>query len=266
MIRKIICSASILLLSSLWSFAEEKLPFVGKINADNVNVRAGQHINFERLMRLNKDREVIVVDKSYDWYKIKLPRDADCFVNEKYLTVRLEDVGIITNNHVNVRAAPSEKSSIIGQVNRGNLVKVKEHVPGWYKIKPVEGIYGWVKTEFVSYVSDRVPSPPILTELRPRKEVKQAIAEEKSKEKKSEEASLFSVVGRIEDVGRSVSSKTIHYKLVVDPKTIYYLEGDKALLDQSVHYTVRVQGMLKSDPEKRFKYPVVIVSTINSLL
>ena len=264
MIRKIFCGIFLLLLASLNAWGEEKSPFLGTITTDKVNVRAGQHVNFEVLMRLNSGYEVVVVGKSYDWYQIKLPEDADSFVSEKYLVVK-DGIGVIGANQVNVRAAPTERASVIGQLNKGVRVFVKEYVSGWYKIKPVEGVHGWVLTKFVAYKSGEIPAPKIVQ--LPLKVKEPLPAEQpKAKEEKKKEPPLFSAVGRIEDVGRSVPSKGIRYKLIVDNKTIYYLEGDKALLDQSVHYTVRVEGTLKADPEKHFKYPVIVVFTINSLL
>ena len=152
---------------------------------------------------------------------------------------------------------------MIGQLKKDTRVFVKEHVAGWYKIKPVEGVHGWVLAKFVSYKSAEIPASKIIQ--LPVK-VKPLVEEQpKAKEEKKKEPPLFSVVGRIEDVGRYMPSKDIRYKLIVDKNTIYYLEGNKALLDESVHYTVRVEGTLKP-AEKNFKYPIIVVSTINSLL
>jgi len=268
MLRKIFFCAAIFFLAASFAFSESKFPFVGEVSSEGVNVRAGQHISFERLARLKKGTEVIVVAKNYDWYKINLPDIADCFVSKKYVRALSDGTGEITANRVNVRASAKEKSSIIGQLGKGTRVKIKGHSPGWVMIEPADGIYGWVSAKLVSYKSDRVPLPKVIEEpIRiAYKKPEQKPAEENEEKKREESPAQFSIVGRIEDVGRVVPVKTIRYKLIVDPKTIYYLEGDKALLDGSVNFTVRVDGILKPESEKRFKYPVILVIKINSLV
>lgn len=244
---------------------QDKFPFLAEINTDNVNVRAGQNINFERLTRLSKAQEVVVVGKSYNWYKIKLPDNAECFISEKFIRPRIDDVGMVTANRVNLRAGASEKASIIGQLHKETRVRIKGLSQGWYKIEPLEGAYGWIEEKFIVFKSNQVPSPKIV--LEPTRSVyKKETPPPPLAPEPKKEPEKFSVVGRVEDSGRVISAKDIHYKLVINDKIAYYLEGDGKLLEGALHYTVRIVGDVKPDPERRLLYPVIVVSKINSIL
>ena len=50
---------------------QEFFPFVAQINTDEINVRAGQSTNFEKICTVKKSEKLIVVDKSFSWYKIE---------------------------------------------------------------------------------------------------------------------------------------------------------------------------------------------------
>ena len=84
--------------------ANETFPFVAEITENNVSVRAGQSINFEKICTLKKGDEVLVTDKQYSWYKIKLPQEAKSFVSEKYVVMKNDHEAEIVGDRVNVRA------------------------------------------------------------------------------------------------------------------------------------------------------------------
>ncbi len=262
MVKKTICLFFAFCLTVSVAHSKEVFPFLGEITVSKVNVRAGGNVNFEQLCQLSKGDEVAVLEESYGWYKIKLPSKASGYISEKYIQPLSAGIGKVNARRVNIRALPSEKSSIIGQLKEGINVRIKENTAGWYKIEPVEDIFGWVSDKFVVFKDSQIPSAAIVAE--PMKELPAAMVLEPVIEDKT--PALFTVVGRVEDLGRIFSSKSFRYKLVVDRKTVYYLEGDKDLLSRAIHLTVKVEGTLKEDPRKESKYPVIIVSTINSLL
>ncbi len=271
MTRKVIVFTAVsffLFVFALTAYCEEgkdTFPFLAEINTDNVNVRAGQNINFERLTRISKPQEVVVVAKSYDWYKIKLPGGADCFVSEKFVSPRVDDIGMVTANRVNLRAGASEKASIIGQLQKEARVRIKGLSQGWYKIEPPEGAYGWIEERFIVFKSNQIPPAKIISEPS-RSVYKKETPPPPPVPEPKKEPEKFSVVGRVEDSGRIFSNKDIRYKLVINDKTAYYLDGDAKLLDSALHYTVRVVGDIRPDPDKRLAYPVIVVSKINSIL
>jgi len=270
MVRKAIFFTEIFSLFLFFSFfsqageVKEKFPFAGEITSDKVNVRAGQNINFERLCSLSKGEEVVIVDKSYDWYKIKLPESARCYIAERYVRLLSENIGVVSADRVNIRAGQGEGFSVIGQVNQGAKVKIRGEKEGWYEIQPPSGSYGWVNHRFVIFKSEEIPPPTVITEPTEKTDKKTVVA--LNNIEKEREPELFSVVGRIEDLGRIVRSKNIRYKLIAADKTVYYLEGDPRMIDRFVHHTVKVEGKLKSRPEGFYAGPVISVYAIDSVL
>jgi len=63
---------------------DHPLPFLAESTGDNVNVRAGQSANFERLCQLSEGEEVVVLDKEYSWYKIQTALTATKQIRSKY--------------------------------------------------------------------------------------------------------------------------------------------------------------------------------------
>ncbi len=241
--------------------AQEKFPFLAVINKADVNLRAGPSINFEKLGQLKKGQEVVVLEKSYSWVKIRLPETALCYISQKFVQPRVEDIHVVTGSHVNLRAAAVEKANIIGRLNQGTLVRVKECANGWCRILPVEGSYGWVSEDFIQFKGEQVPPPIVVVE--PSRSIYQK-PQPKEVEKKPE---IFMAVGRLEDLGRVVPSKDVRYKLTVDEKAIYYLQGESRILDPFIHYKVKVQGTLRTDLKKQdYPYPVIQVFQINLAL
>ena len=266
--RKAFCLAGCLFFFTVLAHGEEakeNFPFTGQVTADNVNVRAGQNVAFEQLGKLNKGQEVIVIGKSYGWYKIKLSDSMECYISERFVRLRFDDIGMVVANRVNLRAAASDKASVIGQLGQGIRVKIKGRTPGWYKIESPEGSHGWVIDKFIVLKSREIPLPKIVVEPSRNIYTKKIEAAQTNIEEKKKSA-LLTVIGRIEDLGRVVPPKDIRFKLIVNDKTIYYLEGDSDFLSSALHYTVKVEGTLKPDSEKRYKYPVIVVSQINSLV
>jgi len=148
-----------LFLSTTIAFAEEKFPFLAEVSAPSVNIRAGQHSNFEKLCRLNKGVQVIVVARSYSWYKIKLPLDAKSFISQNYIQLTNDKTGVVSANRVNVRAGPDPNTTALGQLKKGASVKILEKLPGWYRIEPIEGTYGWVSAQYLTFKSSSIPAP-----------------------------------------------------------------------------------------------------------
>ncbi len=259
----LVCLSLFLAVRTSAEETKEKFPFQAVVTADDPNLRSGPNINFEVLSRLKKDQKVVVVERSFDWYKIKLPSDASAFISEKFLKPRTEDIGMVTGNRVNIRCGAGEKFTIIGKAPQGLRVRIREHVSGWFRIEPAEGMFGWVDSQFISFQSLVIPQPVVIIE--PSRNIYRKAAKP-PEPPKIQEPPLFSVVGRVEDIGRIVSSKDVRYKIVVDGKTTYLLEGDRTLFDRLVGYTIKVEGNLKPDPQKRFPHPVISVIKINTIL
>lgn len=149
--------------------ARKDFPYLAEVISDNVNVRAGQNENFEKLGKLAKGEKVVVVGRSYSWDKIKLPSNCAAHVNESFLQNMGDGLAMSKGDRVNIRAGRGTNFSVIGTLKKGTLVRILEQKDGWYKIEPVEGSYGWIQTSYLKFISKQVPparvvEPPVKAE------------------------------------------------------------------------------------------------------
>jgi uncharacterized protein YraI len=250
--------------------SEDKgFPFTGIISANNVNVRAGASLNFEILCQLNKGDKVIVQGESYKWYKIKLPREARCFISKDYVysspstsgvgESRKGGVyqGIVSADNVNIRAGRGTHYSILGQLNSGDLVTILEEYKGWFRIEPPRGLVGWVHSDFVEYSSPGEPPKEEITRESSPEEAERVEEVEKIKQQPPPIAS-----GIIDDLG-VVINRPGRQKLIRDDGKIFYLKSESIDLAKYVYYHVRVWGSIKKLPELR--HPLIIVERIELL-
>lgn len=255
---------------------EEKFPFLARVEKDGVNVRAGQNINFEKIGYLQKEERIVVVDRSYSWYKIQLLRNADSYISTNFVKILGEGIGEVTANRVNIRARKGVNSSVLGQLNKGTLVRVLSESEGWYKIEPANLSYGWVLAEYIAFQSKKIPpARTVYFSIKDTEDKKRLViqgvkqrtlkkAVDKAKKIAKEKANRVSSMGIIEDLGKNAISEDIRHKLVVDGKTVYFLKGYRRIIDGFLHHKVTIEGKLQSDVKA--KHPVLLVTKINLVL
>ena len=129
---------------------KDGFPFRGKINAENVKLRAGYNENFTALKNLKKGEDIIVLDKYFCWYKVKLPNDVYCYVSKTYIN----DEGFVIANRLNTRAGAGEKYHILGKLKKGEQVFIVSREGDWYKIRPPGGASGWVYEDYMDKISE----------------------------------------------------------------------------------------------------------------
>jgi len=132
---------------------QESFPFIGVSTSDQVNVRAGQSANFERLCQLKKNEEVVVIAKEFGWYKIQLPLQAKSFVSKDYVQYLGQNAGGITANDVNIRSGAGIHYTILGQLSKGEQIYIQDELEEWYRIEPVAKSFGWVAEEYLKFKS-----------------------------------------------------------------------------------------------------------------
>lgn len=249
--------------------AQEDYPFVGVVTQDKINVRAGANINFEVLSKLVNQEKVTVVGKSYNWYKISLPPDARCYINERY--VKIEDTeGVVSANRVNIRSNPGDNFSILGQVNKDTRVKILKKSGEWYGIEPPENCFGWVHEKFIKYYSEfkeEDKEEKELSEVSVNKDLTSQdskvplpiVKETPGPAKEAPVNNFISSLGVIQPMGRVLNRAGTH-KLTSDGKIIYLLQGDKNKLNNFINYRVKITGEKKILSSSR--YPVIVVKEI----
>ncbi|MCM8780347.1 MAG: SH3 domain-containing protein [Candidatus Omnitrophica bacterium] len=92
-------------------FATEDSVFKGRISADNINVRTDSTVNAESICRINRGEIVEVIMELYDWYKIKLPKNAPSFIRKDMVSLIDDKTAKVIKTKVNVRLHPSESSA-----------------------------------------------------------------------------------------------------------------------------------------------------------
>ena len=68
-------------------FADEHFPFLAEVSKESVNVRAGPNTNFEKIDKLNKATQVVVLGRSYEWYKVQPLPTTKAYIRSDYLNI-----------------------------------------------------------------------------------------------------------------------------------------------------------------------------------
>jgi len=141
----------------MWPISASDYPYIGIITGENVKLRAGYNKNFTPLKNLAKDEKIIVLDRYYDWFKVKLPEEVFCYVSKDFI----DAYGNVKVDNLNVRAGPSTKYNSLGKLNKNDKVIIIDSVGNWYKIKPPSNCIGWVYKDYIKYYSDYQKHPEI---------------------------------------------------------------------------------------------------------
>ncbi|MBP9853473.1 MAG: SH3 domain-containing protein [Candidatus Omnitrophica bacterium] len=260
--------------------AQQNFPFLAKIKEKSVHIRAGQNKSFESLGRVNQDEQVVVVDKSYSWYKIRLPQQANSFISSEFVKIINGEVGEITTNRVNIRAGAGVNFTVLGQLNKGDQVIILEQPKGWYKIQPIKDSYGWIAEDLVEFLSSDVssyeakeikkkPLDAAPVQVVPVKTVKPVTPATAAAEQVTRTAPR--TVPQTSFQGTLTANKGMRindypYLLTDDQQKIYYLDGLSQLLQPFVNYKVKIEGRLKNVKPGASQYPVIVVNRIQLIL
>jgi len=262
-----------ILVALLWGglpgFAESlEFPFTGQVTAKDVNIRAGQDKSFELLGNLNQGDQVVVVQQSFSWYKIKLPEKASCYVHRKFVHLLQDQVGEINADRVNIRARPSLNAVVIGQLSKMTKVRIKDAKEEWYQIDPVEGVYGWVMEEFVAFKSKEVPEPQAVTlpsrnvyEIKRQEEARLKAEEAKRLE---EEAKQKLVIRGTVTLLQTPLNENVRHQVVADDGQTFYLMGYRSVLDGFLNHRVQVEGLPQA--EAQAACPVLLVLKVQLVI
>lgn len=144
-------------------FAQIATLFQGQVNASNINVRSDARVSSEIICTVNKNERLDVILELYEWYKIRLPKNAPCYIKKSL--VNCTDISPTTENQcrnakalkerINIRLHPNESSPIIGIVDKNEIINIVRDKGDWYKIEPVQNSFGWINKGFVNRIASR---------------------------------------------------------------------------------------------------------------
>lgn len=229
--------------------------FSGQINSDNINVMVDATVNSSIVCILSKGAVIDVVSEAYDWYKIRLPKEAPSYVRKDL--VECINTDPITNpgkclsakvikDRVNIRQAPSESSWILGKINKLTVVNIVSDDGDWYRIQPVYQSYGWVNKKFIN------KNIAVLL-----KHEEPAIAK-----KDLVLPGQLIIEGTISPYGM-VLWRTATHKLITSDNKVYFLKGNRKSLNSLNYCKVKVTGKLINTSNT--KYPIVEIDMVEVL-
>jgi N-acetylmuramoyl-L-alanine amidase len=145
-----ICSSVFLIIGlCAIGYAGEHFPFPAQITKESVNIRAGANANFEKVDKVSKGIEIVILGKSFDWYKVQLPKTAKAYIRADYLKLNQNSMAELIGDKVNIRAAANSESTSLGVIQKGDLVKVITQTNGWWQIEPPVQATGWIQQDFL---------------------------------------------------------------------------------------------------------------------
>ena len=108
----------------LWAAdAAPPTPFVGEIAADRVYIRGGDGINYTILAVAERGDRVRVAARRFSWLAIAVPRNCTVWLHKSMLETDADGKqATLSKDRVNVRARPTLKGDILGQLPRGERV------------------------------------------------------------------------------------------------------------------------------------------------
>jgi SH3-like domain-containing protein len=249
-----------LLVSPAILLAEEKFPFLAEVSKESVNVRAGANTNYEKVDKLPRGSEVVVVGRTYEWFKIQLPLTAKAYIRSDYLDLKDGLIAQLKGNNVNVRAAASSEAASLGQLKADTIVKVIEQTNGWCRIEPLGQTFGFIHQDFLAKKSDQVPANMWIAPIKISAPGSSSLPIPK------EEAVVLPkamhVKGRVILI-EAPTTPGVHYALDVNGKTAYYLK-DIPNMAPFVNTTVDIDAF--SVDGNQLAYPLLFITKIKLIL
>jgi uncharacterized protein YgiM (DUF1202 family) len=240
-----ICSSVFLILGlCALGYADEHFPFIAQVAKKSVNIRAGANTNFEKVGQLNQGDEIVVLGKSFDWYKVQLPSTAKAFIRADYLKITQNSMAELIGDNVNMRAAANSDSASLGMIKKGQAVKVIAQVNDWWQIEPPVQAVGWIRQDFLTLKSAKV-------DARPPQKVKES------------SVAVLEVKGRLKLLTEPKDG--LRYELMVDDATSYYVQSIPSL-DRFKGGTVVIKGFIVMDNNHTYTHAVLHALTISLLL
>ncbi len=121
---------------------------------DRVNMRARPSLQAEVVGQLNENDRIVVRSLTNDWAEVAPPAGIEFCVHRDFI----KD-GAVSVPKLHVRAGPGINFSKVGQMVKGDAVKVTGEFGEWLKIAPPPGSSLWVARSMVKLPEPRTASP-----------------------------------------------------------------------------------------------------------
>ena len=137
---------------------------VGKVTADQLNLRSGAGTNYNVVKVLTNGASVTVLESTNGWYKVNAG-GTQGYVSAEYITFEnagnngsgngnneestMNTTGYVNADSLFVRKGPSTSQDHIGILNYNAKVNIVGKQAGWYKIKYNNG-FGYISADYVT--------------------------------------------------------------------------------------------------------------------
>ncbi|TAL00627.1 MAG: hypothetical protein EPO07_09485, partial [Verrucomicrobia bacterium] len=140
------------------------------ISGDNVNIRGRASFIGEVVGKLKKGDKVTVIEQIYlskprpdepaNWAKIGMPAGKTVWVHSTYINATNSTV---LPRRLNVRTGAGENYSVVGQLERGAVVKEVSRKAEWVEIEAPANAYAFVAAKYLKQEGEAPTVPPILS-------------------------------------------------------------------------------------------------------
>jgi uncharacterized protein YgiM (DUF1202 family) len=190
----ILLTAVFLSVAARAGLAADFSPFTGQVSEDDVNIRCDSTVGSPSITSVKKDTQLEIVEEVYDWYKIRLPKQAPAYIRKdlvECVSEKKEEGPLggpdfpasapgsiclnarVSKSRVNIRLQPDENSPVLGKADEGTAIAVALEAKDWYRIVPTPDTFGWIHKKFIGPVKAAPPETPKAEKKgKPRKEQK----------------------------------------------------------------------------------------------
>ena len=253
-------------------FADEHFPFLAEVSKESVNVRAGPNTNFVKIDKLNKGAQVVVLGRSYEWYKIQPLWTTKLYIRSDYLNIKKGGAfAVVMGDNVNIRSSANAEAPSLGEVKKGTIVKILEQVRGaenqktgdlgWSSLAPVAGTAAWIHQDFLKEISADVPASLLIQMV---KEPAEADTKKSWTASPSGVSPWVSMRGTVEALVQSPQAG-VHYEIVLGDKSVFYLQ-DIPQISFFCNTVVDVEGAIIPDSSPKSMYPLLHINKIVMVL
>ncbi len=126
------------------------------VAGDRVNVRARPSLQAEVVGQMNDGDKVVVRSFTNDWAEVVPPAGMDVYVHRDFI----KD-GKVHATKLQIRAGPGINYSKVGQMVKGDAVKVLGEFGEWMKISPPPGSSLWITRSMVKLPEPKIAATPV---------------------------------------------------------------------------------------------------------
>lgn len=145
------------------------------VNSAALNIRSGPGTNYGIVAKAGLNERLPVLDKSGDWYKVKLSSGATGWVAGWLVKIeypssaaaQTAQTAVIKGSSMNVRSGPGTGYGLVTQVGQGERFPVIEKSGDWYKVRLKNGNFGWLAGWLISIETSSAPASPASPPAQP---------------------------------------------------------------------------------------------------